>query len=488
MIIRVNNIKCDVTIGGKDNLLPFDIIKEMRDYLSVPVPGAYFTKAYKKKIWDGKQRFCTPKGSFATGFLPAVYNFLVSKGANVIIEDERDNLPEFNEYFDPVIGDWNLKTYADGYQADAVKAGFNWITLGDNELFFPRGIYDMATNAGKNSLIAGIHKNTTGKSIMILHNALIFKQAIKFFSTMFDVGIIDSKKYKPTDFTIAMYKSLYNKAKKSVNVKKDLTEYVNMFVDESHRGGGNEYSKLLTMVPAGGRYFVSGTPLEGKNKGRNLMLIGLSGPTLYQVTNKQLIDKNVSAKPTVKIYLNTPPFEQRLNYSETVDNVVRYSPERLDIIGEYCKKYPDRSILIMVEHQAHAEYINNELLEQHLVYSEFTHSTDKLKSMKIESFKNGDIKILISTMILKEGANIPIIRALIMTQGGNSSTTIKQVCGRGLRMGEEGQEEADKLDIIDFYDDAKWVAKHSRDRIRIYKKEEFDIEYQYSADGRGFPK
>jgi len=39
--------------------------------------------------------------------------------------------------------------------------------------------------------------------------------------------------------------------------------------------------------------------------------------------------------------------------------------------------------------------------------------------------------VLLSSMILKEGVNIPNIESLWMAQGGKSKITVKQLLGRG---------------------------------------------------------
>ena len=482
MKIIIGNVKCDVVIGGKDFLLGIDIIKEMRAYLRVKADGAYFSPAYKKGRWDGYQYFCTPKGSFATGFLPQVCNFLNDLGVPLDIEDKRTNLPEFINPLNPDIKVWELRDY----QFDALKKGENYIEIQGQTIYFPRGIYKAATNAGKNSLIAALHLNLkNSRTLMLIHNSEIYKQAVAFFSDIMEVGRIDSKTYDLKGFNIAMYKSLFNKAKKSVNVKKDLAEITTLIVDETHRASSSEYAQLMTMIPAGARFLVSGTPLGSKKKSSNLVIIGMSGPVLFNLENEFLMDNNYSARPIIKVYENKiEDWHKSVDYKDEVSNVIKFSNIRLNVLSDYCSEFPDKQILISVEHKDHAEFILEGLLKD-FDKVEFVHGSDKSRASKIDSFKAGEVRILIATMILKEGVNIPNIDTLFLMHGGKSIITLKQLIGRVIRKQEEGEE---FVDVIDFYDHGKWTAKQSRDRIRIYKKEKFEIQYMYEANGHGFPK
>lgn len=481
MILIINNIQCDVITGGKDNLLKFNIVKELRKYLRVKAEGYAHTKAYKEKRWDGFQYFCTTKGSFATGFLPLVIPFLSDLGVQIRVQDERKNMPKFVDDFNFDLIEWEARDY----QQDAIKLADNYLDIQGNKIYFPRGIYKAATNAGKNSIMAGIHQNVIGaKTLLVVHSTLIYKQATKFFSDKYSVGNIDSKNYDIQDFTIAMYKSLYNKATKSINVKNDLRKFNLLFIDESHKAGADDYAKLITMVPAPMRFFVSGTPLDAAKKSSNLLVVGLSGTVIYNLENKFLIDNKYSARPIIKMQLNNDPKNQViLNYADANKFRIKFNKYRAKLIAEYCEDYPEKQILISVDHKDHGEYLL-EQLTLHGVYAVFTHSMDKLKDDKIESYVAGELKILIATMILKEGVNIPNIQTLILAHGGKSIITVKQLIGRVIR--NDGIHET--VDVLDFYDVGKWLAKHSRDRIRIYKKEGFEIQYAYEADGRGFPK
>lgn len=236
------------------------------------------------------------------------------------------------------------------------------------------------------------------------------------------------------------------------------------------------------MIDAPVRVMVSGTPLDNADKVNNMVTVGLSGPSLYKVSNKTVIEKGYSQKPTVRIYLNeTIPFPM-CSYRTEMEVCVFNSKKRNELIRSLVEERDGNAILIAFNEIEHGDTIMKALSD--LPYSiAVTSSKDPERNRKIEDFKNGRIDVLIASNILKEEANMPVIRTFINAQSGKSKITVKQFLGRALR--HDGIN--DEVEIIDFYDLGKYLSKHSRDRIRIYKDEEFDIEYMYEANWRGKP-
>ncbi len=87
MKILIENSISKLVIGGPDHLVDPKLMKNIRDYLSVDVPGAYHVQAYKKHLWDGKRYFCTPMGKVPTGMLPVLLGFLEDEYTNLEVEE-----------------------------------------------------------------------------------------------------------------------------------------------------------------------------------------------------------------------------------------------------------------------------------------------------------------------------------------------------------------------------------------------------------------
>jgi len=470
MRVLVQNITCQVIIGGKDNLLGVNLMKELREYLRIRPAGYSYSKAYKKKRWDGWVSLITKDGYFATGFLPLVLGYVRELGAEVTITDARRNLPKLQSNFANVVGEidgvvWTLRDY----QIPLVKSVGNYI----DDIYFPRGIIDAATNAGKNAVMAGIYNNFVDvKALLIVSKIEQFKTAKGFFGQLYDIGEVRTGKCEIKDFTIAMAKTLHNRIEESMDILAKVNKCQLILVDETHEAGAADYSKLLQKIQGGVRIFVSGTPLDNDNKKNNMVIVGLSGVPLAKVTNKQLVEAKVSLKPTVHIFLN-PDRPLCSGYDDEYDQIVKFSEGRANIMLEEMAQRKGQSILISFIEIAHGEYLydyfrNSSTFDQTI---ELVHGEDKERDEKIQRFANGETKVLLTSTILKTSVNIPIINTLILAQGGKSVITVKQFIGRLLR--DDGINET--VDVIDFYDQGKHVGRHSRKRLAIYKREEFDV-------------
>lgn len=471
MIINLNNVGCEILTGGKDNLHG-NMIQEVRNYLSVKKPGSFFAKKYNKHASDRKF-FCTPKGKFPSGFLPYVHIHLKNEfpGLDLTVVDERTNLIQFDEELDYNVHHWDMRDY----QKEALHACNNW----HEQMYWPRGIIDAATNAGKNSIIAGIHQNLGNhKTLMLIHNQDIKKQALEWFGEMYDVGQIHGNKFETEpSFVIAMAQTLFNRAKSSVNVRRWLSTIDTLIVDESHKAGAKNYSRLLSWINAGQRFLVSGTPLDMADPIKKMLMIGLCGVPLYKISNKQLIDKGVSNECEVHIYLNDTGQYTYDSYTETYEEIIKFSIPRVEKMKDYIISNPERQILISVDNIDHGEFLYNHLYK--FCHIKQLYGTSSDRDEIINDFKNYDIRVIITTL-LQEGINAGI-DTLIYAQGGKAKIPVKQYTGRILR--KKGK--FDVSHVVDFFDRAKYVDVHSRARFRIYKGEEFPITYHYNNNRFG---
>lgn len=480
MRLVVENIKTTAIVGGKDFLLDIDLMKTLKEYLRVRPDGYNFSPMYKKRQWDGWRYFINDRGEFATGFLELILDYMKDLGVDVQIEDNRGNLPIVCRKFDDYVGEidgvvWGLRDY----QIPAVRSVFEKRVGG---MPFPRGIIDAATNAGKTSIIAGILNNleTYNSALFIVSSKTIFNQSVDFFSQVIGepVGNISSGVYETKRFTVAMVKSLYNQAKKSNNVRKYLKEIDVLFVDESDEAGATEYSKVLQWVGAGMRILVSGTPLEA-SKVNNMIAVGLSGKVLYKITNKEVIDAGYSLVPKITIKRNKNT-GNALTYKDELEEEIHTSENRLKLIYDIVEEHSDKQIVITFIEKKHGYFMYENLCNRFSSFRdqiEIAHGTSKDREDIIDRFKKGKTSVLLTSTILKKGANIPNIEVIILAQAGKSVITVKQFLGRGLRTDGKNSE----LLVYDFYDEGDYVSAHSRQRIRLYKKEGFDVVEDYKT-------
>lgn len=488
MKLIIDNVSTQAVIGGSDNLLDFDLMDTLNKYMRVRVDGYAHSTLYKRNLWDGYQNFINNKGFFATGFLPMVSAYLEELGVEIHVQDNRLNLPEMNDIIDDFVGNIEGKDwYGRDYQVELIPKLNNYITIAGNQYYFPRGIFDAATNAGKNSVAALVINNLKNKedtTIFMVSNITIYQQAVAFFSDVMGepCGQVNDKKCDFKRITVCMVKSLYNKALKSVNVQLKLAATKVLIVDESDEAGATQYSRCLTLIGAGMRLFISGTPLDSSAV-NNMVAIGLSGQILGVVTNDYLIENGWSQRPLVRILLNdTPTFME--SYPDELRKTVHESMNRVKVISEeIIKPYSDKQILITFITKEHGYFMLEQLQKLHPEISmDIVHGTSSERTKIISNFNKKEITVMFTSVILKRGANIPNIQVGVNSQAGKSRTTVKQFTGRYLR--HDGTEES--VLVFDFYDTGKYVGDHSRKRIKVYEGEGFTITKNYE-EKRGKP-
>ncbi len=452
----------------------------LRNYMSVNVPGAFFAPQYKSGVWDGKRYFITPSGKMATGFLPVLAKCLDRDYPDLPIEliDDREDVPVFKSNLITKIG----SVIAEGdydHQKHAIAAMDQWFAIRESSIPFPRGIINAATNAGKMAIIAGLFLNLEGdnRMLVLIHNKTLFDQLVAVFKGIFhgDVGIINASTYKPNIITVGMIKTLYNRIRESVNVKKDMATFNVVAVDECHLAGSKTYQGVLKYVPAPVRLFVSGTPFDSNAIVNKMIAIGLSGPELYHITKRELMDKGVSLECKVHMHLCHQQVAKDNNYEATIHTRIIRSARRAAIMKEIIDTY-EGSTLIAVRFIEHGQLISDSLQLLGVKQVAFVHGTDPKRYEKIEQFKSGEIKVLVSTSILKEGANLPIISNIIIAFAGRDKGAVKQWMGRG----ERTFKDKESFTFHDFYDIGPWVEKHSRARRAAYKYERLEITEHYN--------
>ena len=484
MKLIIENIVTKAVVGGSDHLSGVDVMKELKNYLRVRVKGYQYSRQWKSKHWDGYKNFINSKGEFATGFLPMVASLINDLGLSVEIEDNRTNIPRLNKEITDVVGvidgvEWKGRDY----QVEALKSINNYITVGGQKLYFPRGILDCATNAGKNSIAALLINNLPKDTVIVfmVSSSVIYDQAVEFFQQVIGKEKLGQVCSKTTDLqrvNVCMSKTLYNRANNSIQMQKWLQNVDCLIVDESDEAGQEQYSKLLQMIKAPMRVFVSGTPLDG-DVINAMVQIGLSGKVLYKVSNKELIEKGVSQLPNIKI-LNTDIKQVEnslIDYDGELSLYIHRSRRRMKLIEDIVNKHRGEPILITFIHKEHGIFMYDYLVENCKgLRVAIVHGTTPDRDKVIKAYKNGEIDVLVASMVMKRGANIPVIRVGVLAHAGKSKTTTKQIIGRLIR--HDGTNK-DVL-VYEFWDGpSKYLEQHSKERIKVYQKEGFDVEYTY---------
>ena len=486
MKVVIRNSNSQIVIGGRDNIHYPKLMKELREFFSLEPEGAYYIQQRTNYHGEVRKYFLTETGKLPTGFIPFLLEELDNSYPNLDVEiiDERGDIPVFSKTFLGTYNDIVLGADNREYQIEAIKLMNNYIYFRDYKIYFPIGIWDLATNAGKSIMALFIYLNVVNCRLLLLIDSVdTFNQLVREFTRILGgVGIINSRKCVLKEVTIAMAPTLYNKMK-SLSFQREMQQFNTVIIDEGHKASGKRYAWVIKHLDyAGIRIVMSGTPMDHSNEIKALTVTGLGGRVLIKESKKQLMDAGVSKRARVIMHLCSSNIVFQKDYDYMYNEGIMFSYERIEIMKRLILENPKESFLITVYLKDHLQFIFDSLWG--IEGMESAHGEDPERVDKLERFRLGDTRILISTEITKLGLNMPLVTNIIMAQGEKDKIAIKQWSGRG----ERSFEGEPVLTIHDFYDCGPYIENHSKKRMAIYKAEEFDIEYDYPHTPTGRPK
>jgi superfamily II DNA or RNA helicase len=471
MILEINNV---YTYFRKEHIAEANAFTYMQAYCTVKTGSGGFSRFNKKAYF-------TQAGRLLTGLVPQVVNKMLAKypDTKIEVQDMRNNLPE-KPYLEFTLNDGTLYDY----QQDIVKTVTSNKMLG---LYWPRGVVEAATNAGKTYIMASIFMSYYKPTIILLNNQDILRQTVDFMKHQVgedEVGEVTAGKIELKRLTICMQKTLLNRAIKHPEIKAYLNTIEVLMYDECDAAMGKQALSLIKGIQAGVRYFFSGTPLDSASIVKKMNTIGYSGLKLCELTNRDMYNMGLSLEPKIIMYLSgtyikTPKRDNSFNDVESLHIV--NDTTRHWLIDTYMKEHGEgRQVLVNANLIEHAEQMFLAMKEAGYNVRLLTGSS-RNRTELIEAFKAQEFQMLVTT-ILERGMNIPI-DTLINAQAGKSSAAMKQYRGRLVRrIGN-----FDDTHVVDFFDNHTPLNNHSKIRLNHYKKEGLEIEYRYKANNIGEP-
>jgi ATP-dependent helicase IRC3 len=426
------------------------------------------------KGWDGKVYMITESGYFKMGHLPEVVSALLEHNLVYKFDDKRI-IPEFMGIPAKVASD-SLR----GYQLEAVTSV---VTNKLGDIKYPVGIINAATNAGKTIMMMAIHLSyKKAKSIILLNDLTLYKQFVKDLPKVFkegDWGYVQGKNVKwGKQVTVAMVQSLVSNLSR---FKSELTQVDIALIDECDLSTSKTYRKVITeLYNASIRVGLSGTVFLSKLKKdelKNQEVRAYLGSEVYKIKNVELVELGVSTPPVIKIVKGDDSVTRRFSdypteYKQLItDNNLRHAV-CLDRVrfNLYMSRSP---MLVVCIYHDHVHNLFNYLKEnlEPGTSIEYVHHEVKNRDVIIEKFREGKLDILVSSMIIKRGQNMPLIRYILNAGGGDSAANVLQVLGRGLRKSETKK----KIYVDDIFDFGKYCQRHSKHRVNYYKNEQIKV-------------
>lgn len=331
-------------------------------------------------------------------------------------------------------------------------------------LIYKRGVIKAPTGSGKTILMLALASSFRQHRILILcHTKDLMKQLSEEFEDRgFDVGLVGGGN-KETDrqVTIGLRQSV-------IKLRNQLPKmgYNVVMVDECHHltAFSGQYAKILNRIYAPIRFGFTATLPESEQA--QLVITGLLGPLIKEVTIQKGAEEKFLAKPVIKLLRPSTDHQVRRlrRYDEVYNQGVVNRLARNALIAEAARKSMDtgKIVLIIVTRVAHGQTLNLMIPGSKFVYGNTDADTRDQVRHALSRRKE---KCVICTAVWREGVNIPSLNVVINAAGGKSEIMTLQAIGRGLRK----TSDKDEVVIIDVVDDSHaYLAMHSIRRICLY--------------------
>jgi len=242
-------------------------------------------------------------------------------------------------------------------------------------------------------------------------------------------------------------------------------------LEEAHEVSGNGFYDILNQCHnAVYRMALTATPFMKDDEEANMRLMAVTGPIGIQISEKDLIDKGILAKPYFyyhsaekpKTLFRGTPWQRAYKVG-----VVESDGRNAFIVSEAqrAKKY-GLPVMILIQHTAHGKRLLK-MLKAAGLNAEFIsgeHRQDSRQS-SLDNLGAGRIDVLIGSTILDVGVDVPAVGMVILAGGGKAEVAMRQRIGRGLRAKKSGP---NVCFIIDFEDgDNKHLKGHAMARREI---------------------
>ena len=467
-------IDCDSGVG-----------QELNEFFSFFVPGYKFMPAFRNRMWDGKIRLY----SRSTNELPAGLFYHLAefcKKRGYILD------PQSSAYGDPNerirINPSDLRVFVDSLNLPFDIRSYQFDCVGE-AITRKRAILLSPTGSGKSLIIYALlrwYLETYDKKILIIvpTTSLVEQMYSDFaqygYNVETNVHRIYSGKDKTTEkrVVVSTWQSVHRLQPQW------FQQFGCVFGDECH---GFKSKSLMTIMnkcsEAEFRFGTTGT-LDGAQT-HELVLQGLFGKIYRVTTTKTLQDNDTLAKLSIKrIVLDyaekvRKEFGKR-TYQDEIDYIVTHE-KRNNFIKNLAIDMKGNTLVLYNYVEKHGKPLFNSIRDKAdpsrkvFFVSGDTPTSDREAIRGIvENQKNAIVVASLGTF--STGINIKELHNIIFASPSKSQIRVLQSIGRGLRKSSDGT----ITQLYDITDDLSWQSRqnfcllHSYERLKMYKKEEFD--------------
>lgn len=329
-----------------------------------------------------------------------------------------------------------------------------------------KGVVVLATGLGKTYLAAMDAKRLNGRTLFVVHQENILKQAYDSFEVIWPEATKGyykaDEKNTTSQIIFASKDTLYREANLEKFKKEDF-DYI--IIDEVHHSASITYRKILDYFNPKFMLGLTATP----HRQDRADILELFGYNLYFEYDQ--VDAIESGYLTGFKYYG---LKDGIDYNRIRHNGRRYDitdlgrklniPERNKaILQKYLSICPDTKALgfcVNIQHAIDiANYFNENGIRAEAIHSDTSILSTSKRKAYIEDFRQNSIQILFTVDVFNEGVDFPDVSALLFLRPTESKTIFTQQLGRGLRLSPY-KEHVMVLDFIGNFKNANLIREY----------------------------
>lgn len=439
--------------------------------LSIDMPGAEFSEAYRYHNWDGKVKYYDKySNTFSVGLLQRVLKSINKIKIKYTLSNFDDRDVSWVKFSVPFLS--SERDYQRNSILEFLKRGY--------------GIIKVPTRGGKTFIAAEIIRllqNKTPNSIILFlaDSADVFKQNINDISKVLgiekdEIGQIRGSDIVYKNINVAMVQTLqshfknkkgdYKQYKRRKNIIKFLESVNTLIIDEVHEYGESKPRRTIIKKCKNVNNILS---LSGTPKKSSLIATmnveDLTGGIVYEIEESELVDRKVLADNRILLLL--------INHPTLFGNQTYQTLQKKLIIKNYTRNEILKNMLIICDalflktlvifsSKEHGRKMSN-LTGYNFIHGDTKESERESEKLKFLKEKGG---VLFASHIWKKGITLPEVDVLLNASGGKEESMILQIRGRVLGATAK-KKRALYIDFVDNCDE--YFNEHSLERIRAYE-------------------
>jgi superfamily II DNA or RNA helicase len=443
---------------------------ELSEAFCFKVPGFQFMPKFRAGIWDGNVRLFNQRNkTIYRGLLQQVIEFCKQREYEIDFPSEFADR-EFSEtQANNFIKSLNLKHIPRDYQTDYfIKA-----------VRSKRAAVVSPTGSGKSLMIYMLTRLYNKKTLLIVPTVALVRQMVGDFEDYgYDKPIhqIYSGQEKDTDdkVTVTTWQSIYKMPKTWFD------QFDVAICDEVHKAKADALTRIMENLH-NCKYRIGFTGTLGSVKTNQLIIEGLFGPPITEVTTSELIDRKLLADFKIKCIVFNYPDEikkqvVKLDYQQEIDYIIT-SEARNNFISNLALSLKGNTLILFsrIKHGERLFDLISGNTTRPVYYIDGSVDIDETEHVRKIIDTHKDAIIVAIDKKFSTGINIETLQYLIFAAPSKAEITILQSIGRMLRRTESKTSSV----LFDISDNFKWrtssnyTLKHFLARLQIYSKQKF---------------